>query len=175
MAKARKYGTEWHDQRNARRRERYDKDPEYRAGVVTRSRRTYRNKSDAGLPDDPRKQDITKLGKVRSVDLPGGGEMLCFTKGEMAKLFDRTVKLFYMWVSSGRFPDAVTVATDYPAVRNYSTKKDVPIPQKVAVYTLPEAQAAMRILGLHLSQVHYFRSDHNSVIAALRQEIEDAR
>ncbi len=173
MTKPRDYGTDWHDQRNARRRERYDKDPDYRAGVVTRSRRTYRNKSSAGLPDDPRKQDITKFGKVRAVN--GMGEVMCFTKGEMAKLFDRTVKLFYMWVSSGRFPDAVSIATDYPVIRDYSTKKDVPIPQKVAVYILPEAEAAMRVLGLHLSQVHYFRSDHNNVIAALRQEIAGAR
>lgn len=173
MAKTRDYGTDWHGQRNARRRDRYDKDPDYRAGVVTRSRRTYRNKSAAGLPDDPRKQDITMMGKERVIE--GKGEILCFTKGEMASLFDRTIKLFYMWVSSGRFPDATHIATDYPVIRDYSTKKGVPIPQKVAVYTLPEAEAAMKVLGWHLSQVHYFRSDHKLVIATLRQEIKDAK
>ncbi|KRW94271.1 AlpA family transcriptional regulator [Paracoccus sp. MKU1] len=169
---------EWWAERNKRRRQRYAEDPEYRKKARLNSRSTYRVKGKTE-PFDPR-QNLSRIddfGKVRPVTFPDGRvvERWCMTKAEVAEIFGRSTKLFYHWIKDGRFPDTVLTATDTFITRDYKNKKGVKVPQTVGVYSSEEVIAAINALGPHLSNVVYFRTDHDREREMVAMAVAEAR
>lgn len=165
--------------RNQRRNNRYETDPKYRDEQKQRSRDAYHGKHNPQL-FDPRVnlQTWDQFGGVRETNLPDGttdDTMWVFTKSEVAEVLGVTPKGFYLWVNDGRFPKPILTAVDYPITRDYKEKKDVKVPQTVAVYLEQEVRAAVNILGAHLSKVKYYRKDHMDERDALYAAIHTAR
>lgn len=168
---------EWWKARNARRRQRYAEDTEYREGALKMSRSTYRSKSPS-QPFDPR-INLAKLddfGKVRMVTFPDGRrfERWCMTKADAARVLGRSTKLFYHWINDGRFPDTVLVSSE-SFIRDYRSKKGVQITQPVGVYAPEEVVAAVHALGQHFTRVHYYRVDHVQVREEVFTAVRNAR
>ena len=169
---------DWWKERDKRRRERYKNDPTYREQQVARSRATYRAKTKSA-PFDPAENlsKIDEFGKVRDVNWPTGTVVRrwCMTQHEMASVMGKSSKLFYQWVSDGRFPASILTAVDFSIKRDYSKAKEVKVPQTVAVYTSEEVVAAVKALAPHLSTVAYYRKDHVEEIEKVTAAVHRAR
>lgn len=169
---------EWHKKRNARRRDRYHTDPGYRDEVKERSRKHYSEKRQIE-PFDPRSRlgEIENFGKMRDVIYPNGVKthVWCMTKAEVSEFLGKTRKMFYTWVSDGRFPDAVITGFDLKTRDWYAHAETVEVPQKVGVYHAQEVIAAVEALGEHLSRVLYYRRDHEEERERLYDAVWAAR
>lgn len=156
----------WGEDRNARRRERYQNDPAYRAKAITQVRTSYRkSREDAGLEvrDEDCRQNIKRIhefGLIRElrVDEERTVRMLTFASKELARCLDRNPQVVYRWISSGLVPGPVNKA------RNTRNRWE-------QVYTPDEVRAIMNVFGEHQQTSQYFRSYHtetrDKMVAAL--------
>lgn len=97
------YFTKWYkenkDERNARRRERYADDPEYRAQVVERSREQRERKRKVPKVRLPRFQ------KPKREELPDGSVIHLYSVGAFAKLIGRSIQSISHWENKGLIPE----------------------------------------------------------------------
>lgn len=161
------YTGDWYDERNERRREQYHTDPEYREKMNKLARDGYRDNHGQKKPFDPR-VNLSKLesfGTFRVIDGDTKpGELLTFTKGELAVVFARPAKQVQQWAWDGRIPPPAKQGKVEGKERNW-----------IDVYTLAEARAMVEALGPFLADLIYFRRDNVDAIKAVHDAIEKVR
>lgn len=170
------YTGEWYDKRNERRKERYHKDPKYRAEANKAARDGYRKartSTDAREPFDPRRNlsmldpaSPNCVGKLRTLkDKPEVGAVLTFSKSELAEVFDRPAKQIQTWALDGRIPSPIIRARCEAAGERVWLE----------VYSVAEARALVNALGPHLAELIYFRMDNTAAIDDARNAVTKAR
>ena len=155
----------WGAARNAKRREAYRTDPEYRASVQQQVKESYR-KSRMEKGYDVRNHDcrenitnLNKIGQKRFVTETTGEthEMLTLTPEEMARAFDRNSQVIYRWLSTNLFPP--------PGLMSYSHEKETTEEgdDRFLVYGEQEAKALMHVFGKHQETSQYYRLVHTQL------------
>jgi hypothetical protein len=149
----------WGDKHNARRREKYAKDKEFRQGEINRMR--VRNRQGADYAD-PREHlaDLEAKASTRPIF---DGTMAtttkpCFTTEELAELLGRQTQALYRWRASGKFPHG-----------RFKTKIGAATKQ---VYTLAEARAVIEVLGAHFAATPYYHPSHTETRDRLFAAVE---
>lgn len=95
---------------NARRRKRYDKDPEYREAVKklnTRARKKQRNKfKEEKLAEAEAIKMRTSVGAWKTVDVEVDGVVIpMFTIGAIARVLGRSISTLRVWEKNGLLPE----------------------------------------------------------------------
>lgn len=159
---------DWYDERNARRRELYRTDPEYRKRTNKQSRDTYREGKCKGVPFDPTTNiDLIRgeksVGKLRTL-IDGKENVLTFTKEEVSQIFQRPVKQIQGWAYDGRIPDT-RLSGRVPGVERVW----------LSVYSAAEVYAMVKSLGPFLADLLYLRKDNIEAIRSCREAVHNAR
>jgi hypothetical protein len=163
----------WGPDRNARRRERYQQDNEYRQQSIKQVRDHYRqSRTAAGLDvrSDDCEENISKLAEIGAVrDIINACQsrtLLTFTIEEAAIAFGRNQQVMYRWLKSGLLPPPVLTA------RNNRNRLQ-------SVYVECELREMLDVFSAHQKLSQYYRSYHvetqNSMFAkvdAAREELE---
>lgn len=156
----------WGEQRNARRRQRYKDDPEYRERVTRGIHKNLVKKR--GIPSTfthlgKVKDKIAKYGQVRKVTLPDGSktDMLVLTTEEVANLFDRDLNAIYRWRNSGKFPEGVMTCVSGKLT--------------VQVYSVPEIKAIVGVLREHFRDNFCYHSVHFKTKEAVVKAVTEVR
>jgi hypothetical protein len=145
----------WGAERNARRRERYRQDREYREKTIQTVRSAYwRTRVEEGAPvrqDDCRAnlESLNLIGQVR--ELRAGAQpmvqALTFTMDEAGEALTRNAQVLYRWIMADMLPGPVYEA------RNHRNRWQ-------AVYTEPELRALLEVFGDHQTRSQYYRIFH---------------
>jgi hypothetical protein len=160
----------WGEARNARRRERYAKDPAYRERAIQQVRESYRkSREDAGLPlreEDCRNNldRLAEFGMLREVkiDEEHTMRMLTFFTKELAKALDRNPAVVQRWINSGLIPPPVIIGKSH-------TNRWYPL------YTVTEVRAIMAVFGEHQQTSQYFRTYHTETREKMHAAVREAR
>lgn len=158
------------EERNARRRARYQTDPDYREQVNDRNRQNYRESSGGvDLRDASNNLKILKgLGTKREVD--GGDVILTFNAKEAAEVLDGYNEQFiYRCLRDGRLPPMLLEAHDEVDARHGKRKVSV------KVYSEGEMRAIARIMSEHQQKYSYYRKSHTDTTNALFEAVEEFR
>lgn len=148
---------EWHDERNARRRQRYADDQGYREDKINRSRASYRGQY--GAPQTPAVDrnigSLRNTGKYR--DVGRGHKVLTFTVRELAGVIGYNAQIIGRWVRDGRLPQPILECGH------------------LRVFSLSEVRAIIAVLKDHLKDTVYYRSDHHVTKARMATVVTQAR
>ena len=159
--------------RNARRRERYEQDPDYRAKHRAKSLDYLREQH--GISTDFRDcraniDILDAIGDVRTVKWDGG-EYLTLTTEELAKaLGEYSVTNVRRWITNGQLPEPVVpcdVQTDTFGRKGETTE--------MFVYLEDEIKALMEVLGPHQTDYHYYRKSHRATIEKVFEAVNAVR
>lgn len=155
----------WGEARNARRRERYHNDPEYRARIQEQARKKFLER---GTPKESLrlhgiKDKISSYGKVREVTMEDGAvkSMMVLTSEELANVLGKTPNMVYRWRSSKKLPYGVMTAVEGRAV--------------VTVYSEAEVYAMVSVLADHFGRRLYYHDSHEETRKALFTAVDKAR
>jgi len=160
----------WGEERNARRRERYQKDESYRQQTIqaVRSRyRVVREERGVEVRDDDAAENLAKLriiGQVRDVSV---GEdrsvrMLTFTMDELARAVDRNPQVIYRWRGGDLIPAPIFTG------RNMRNRWQ-------PIYVVQEVRAMVAVFSQHQKQSQYYRLVHTSTRERMFEAVRLAR
>jgi hypothetical protein len=161
----------WGEERNARRRQRYQEDPAYRQGVLQRARQAqFGTRRAAGFEvsegEDCRRNIpmLDAAAQTRDIEQDGValGSAKAVTVDELAQALNRDPQVLYRWMGKGMLPRPVFEA------RNGRNRLQ-------AVFTLAEARAIVTVFGEHQETSLYFRSTHTGTIHRINQAVALAR
>jgi hypothetical protein len=160
----------WGPDRNARRRERYRQDAQFRAQTVQKVRDKYRKeREDAGaaVRQDDCRTNLDRLHLIgQERELHAGGQpavqALTFTVDELGEALTRNAQVLYRWISSGMFPT--------PAFKALNARN-----RWQAVYTEAEARALLGVFGEHQTRSQYYRAFHTETRDSLFAAVLAAR
>jgi len=160
----------WGPERNARRRERYQKDAEYRAKAIQQARDLYKRERLAegseAREEDCRINipDLPQIGVVRElrVDDEHSVRMLTFTCDDLARAVSRNPQVIYRWMQAELLPTPIYKAKNH---RNRWQE----------VYTVAEVRAIMGVFGEHQKTSQYYRSFHTDTRDLMVAAVKDAR
>lgn len=152
----------WWEERNARRRERYSRDEQFREAQKAKSREAYREKT--GLPTMKAADYHANFQAAGQKHRLGPKEVTvtCYTCEEVGEIFSTTAKQVRRWIETGRVPPPSYSVR----VKNNSLAR---------VYLHPEMKVIVEVLGAHFENVLYLRKDHVEVIDELHERVEAAR
>lgn len=162
----RTFTPEYAKQHNAKRREKYHSDPEYRQRALKRARvmdspnLEYRNEM------LERARIVSTFGKVRKITVePKGNKrtMLVLTIDEIAEAFGRKKFVIKRWRDEDKFPDSnlVTIHEDSG--------------DEVPVYLAEEIVAALIVMADHFSETPYYHPAHVETKSRLFAAMEKVR
>lgn len=154
----------WWQERNARRRKRYATDPDYREAQVEKTREQYRKgrKLMARTSCLDNLSTILHFGEKRTVTVDEEVRLrITFTTEELANALNRNVEVIYRWFRKGMFPDPVIKLVEVDNQHGY-------------VYTLPQMQKLVEVMGSHQQRTPYYRQDHTDTRAALFEAMDAA-
>ena len=165
----------WWRERNARRREQYQTDKEYRKNRQEKSREWWRQNNSVGDGKSclENQDKLYSIGEIRTVYFPDGDSywLLCFTLEELADALGGYAKqVMYRWCSQGQLPHPVYQADAY--VNSFGRKR---FPTKVNVFLEDEVRAIMEVLGPHQKVYRQYRTSHTSVISAIQDAVDKVR
>ena len=161
----------WGEERNARRRQRYQDDPTYRAEVLQRARQTqFDTRRAAGFEvsegEDCRRNlpMLEASAQTRDIEQNGvaRGSAKTVTTDELAQALNRDLQVLYRWMAKGMLPRPAFEA------RNARNRLQ-------AVFTLAEAREIVTVFGEHQETSLYFRSTHIDTIRRINQAVAQAR
>lgn len=160
----------WGPEHNARRREKYSSDPEYRHKTIQGVRARYlkdRESQGAEVRRDNCLDNLAALptlGQIRELKNHEGGTTLAltFTKEEMAAALSRHPQVFYRWLQADLLPAPAHEA------RN-------PRNRWQAIYTEPEVQAVLQVFGAHQQVSQYYRVHHSDTRTRMFDAVMAAR
>lgn len=160
----------WGADRNARRRERYQQDKQYREKTIQQVREGYRrNRAEDGL--DVREDDcieslpkLPQIGQIREVRITDEQtvRLLTFTVDEVAVALTRNQQVLYRWIKADLLPPPAFEA------RNFRNRWQ-------AVYTVPEVRAMIEVFSEHQKLSQYYRSYHEETRAKFFSAVLAAR
>lgn len=157
----------WGEERNARRRELYRTNKEYREAARQNTRETYRkNREAAGVivRDDECAESIPILdtiGDTRTIT-KNGDTTLTLTVEEMARALNRNQQVLYRWFANDMLPRPIVTA---------STGGN----RTQLVYTEVEAVAILTGFSEHQKHSQYYRERHDDTRENIRSLVETAR
>lgn len=159
----------WGPDRNARRREKYQQDKEYRQRTIRQVRDSYRKNRTAegsAVRSDSCEENISKLaeiGEVRDVVIADQSRrMLTFTVEQAAVAFGRNQQVLYRWFKSGLLPHPII------AVRNRRNRLQW-------VYVEAEMREMLVVFSAHQKLSQYYRSYHAETRSSIFAKVEAVR
>lgn len=160
----------WGPERNARRRERYQKDGSYREKAIQQVRESYRRaRLNEGLEvreDDCRKNIglLPQIGQVREVRIDDERRVrrLTFTLDELAQAMCRNTQVVYRWIMTDMLPAPMFEA------RNQRNRWQ-------SIYLEDEVLAILNVFGKHQETSQYYRAFHTDTKVAVLAAVDDVR
>jgi len=165
--------------RNARRREMYAQNDEYRQKQIEASRKTYRDERGVEMFSClDRLSDLDSYGERRTAILRDatGSEILrlehelTFTMRELAELLGYAMPVVYRWKSRGLLPAPLAYS-----LITILKGKCAPYDTWATVYLEGEVEEIVKIIGTHQQSVRYFRTTDTETIDALKDALAAVR
>lgn len=155
--------TAWKEAHNKKRRERYNSDADYRAGVNKAKRSSYRRNAGAELRSTSQNlANIQQFGKSREVVVSGRKRsMHTFTVREMAALLDCNHIVLYRYLREEKFPKPDVLRAAY-----------APGDVGANVYGLEQARKLGAIMAEHFAEKTYLNASDTETIDRLFAAVE---
>lgn len=158
------------EERNKKRRQEYEENPDYRKKVQVSARDSYRKIHDVDTESHIAvidEQSLAEIGSVRNVLSTVGGEssLLTFDINEAATaLGDYNAHVMYRWMRNGLIP----------RMRYKASKEETG--RMVNVYVIQEISEMARILLHHQKNIScYFSKNHQVTIDKIATAVESVR
>ena len=143
---------ELREARNARRREKYASDAEYRKRIYEANRERYRKENNVEIREAVPLKEVESYATRRTLD--NGKKAYCLDYSEMSKaLGNYHAFVLHRWHRADKFPRGKHVA-----VENGRNK---------SVYLLPEAKKLINVFRAHQKEKAYFTGNDQEVINKL--------
>ena len=160
----------WGEQRNARRRERYQLDKQYHEKTIRQVRAGYRRtRTEIGLAVRwgdclGNIQKLSEIGQMRQVRRGTGHGylLLTFTIAETAEALSRNPQVLYRWVKSRLLLP--------PVLEAYNSRN-----RWQKVYSEDEVRAIIKGFSAHQKNSQYFRLHHRETSNRICQDLEQLR
>lgn len=137
---------QWSKDRNDRRRQRYENDPEYRDAQKAARRDGYQKRNKEELNCTANLAHVGQSGAMMAVSLNNSSFVIgrVFTQADAAKMLNRRPQVFYRWHQRGIFPNPVL----------HDDKGNF-------YYSDEEVTNFIKIMGEHQAQTPHYRIDHD--------------